>query len=328
MNPAGLDPRDLERFAGHRILVVGDVILDRYINGSVDRISPEAPVPVVRVRGQEVRPGGAANVAANLATLGAFPALVSVVGDDEGAQLLRREMEARGMDPAGLVVAPGRPTTVKTRVIAHHQQVVRLDAEDDRPVSATIERQVAALALAEVLRADAVIVSDYAKGLIGPGLLQPLLAAARDRRLPVVVDPKRRDFSLYQPATVITPNLIEASRAVGREVGDTGGARSVAEALAAQLDVEAVLLTLGEEGMLLQPKRGEAHEIHAQAREVFDVTGAGDTVAAVLGVALAAGLPLETAARWSNTAAAVAVGRLGTAAVSARELREFVCGPA
>lgn len=323
MTRAGLDPAELATFTGRRVLVLGDVILDRYIKGSVDRISPEAPVPVVRVRGQENRPGGAANVAANVASCGAVPELLAVVGDDEAAGLIAAELRARGIAPEGLVPVPGRPTTVKTRVIAHHQQVVRLDAEDDRPVPAAALAQVTAAALAALERSHALIVSDYAKGLLGPAVLGPVLAAARARALPVVVDPKRRDFALYAPATVLTPNLGEAARAAGI---DSVEPTEIATALVERLDVDAVLVTLGEAGMLLRPRRGPWVPIRAEAREVFDVTGAGDTVAAVLGVALAAGLPLERAARWANAAAAVSVGRLGTAAVTRAELEEFTRG--
>jgi D-glycero-beta-D-manno-heptose-7-phosphate kinase len=316
---APLETGDLARFPGRRILVVGDVILDRYIKGSVDRISPEAPVPVVRVRGEENRPGGAANVAANIASLGAVARLVAVVGADEGAALLRAELSSRGIDPGNLVVVPNRPTTVKTRVVAHQQQVVRLDAEDEAPVPAADADRVLERAFAELDGADAVVISDYAKGLLADDVLARLLPAAREKGLKTVIDPKRADFSRYQPATVLTPNLAEATRAARLEHASPA---RIAQAITAGLDVEAVLVTLGEAGMLLQPKAGEAIAIRAQAREVFDVTGAGDTVAAVLGVALAAGLDLEAAARWANAAAAVAVARFGTAAVSCEDLRE------
>ncbi len=314
---------ELARFADRRVLVVGDVILDRYIKGSVERISPEAPVPVVRVRGEEHRPGGAANVAANLAALGAHPILVSTVGDDRAADEMQAELKARGIDVQHLVVAKSRPTTVKTRVIAHQQQIVRLDEEDDLPVPGEVVTSVAAKALAALDEAEALVVSDYAKGLLDGRLLPPLLSQARARRLPAVIDPKIRHFDLYQPATLITPNVAEAARATGREVRGEAAIREVAAAILERIAVDAVLVTLGEAGMLLQPRGAEPVRIRAEAREVFDVTGAGDTVVAVLGLGLAAGLSLETSARWANAAAAVAVGRLGTAAVTLDELRPF-----
>jgi D-beta-D-heptose 7-phosphate kinase/D-beta-D-heptose 1-phosphate adenosyltransferase len=314
---------DLACMKGRRVLVVGDVILDRYVKGSVERISPEAPVPVVLVRGEEHRPGGAANVAANLAALGAAPALVSMVGDDLGADLLRSELKARGLADDGLIVARGRPTTVKTRVIAHHQQVVRLDQEDDLAAPADVAAAVLENAIAALPRVQALILSDYAKGLLDERILPPLLQQARARGVPVVVDPKVRHFDLYQPATLITPNLTEAARALGREVRGEEAIREAAQAILDRLAVDAVLITLGEAGMLLAPRRGPKVHIRAQAREVFDVTGAGDTVVAVLGAGLAGGLDLEQAARWANAAAAVAVSRLGTAAVTVDELGCF-----
>ncbi len=318
-----MNVKELASFVGRRVVVVGDVILDRYIKGSVERISPEAPVPVVRVQGEEHRPGGAANVAANLAALGARPILVSTVGDDRAADEMQAELKARGIEVEHLVVAKGRPTTVKTRVIAHQQQIVRLDEEDDLPVPGEVVTSVAAKALAALDEAEALVVSDYAKGLLNGRLLPPLLSQARARRLPAVIDPKIRHFDLYQPATLVTPNLAEASRATGREVRGEAAIREAAAAILERIAVDAVLVTLGEAGMLLQPRGAEPVRIRAEAREVFDVTGAGDTVVAVLGLGLAAGLSLETSARWANAAAAVAVGRLGTAAVTIDELRSF-----
>ncbi len=318
-----MNVKELASFVGRRVVVVGDVILDRYIKGSVERISPEAPVPVVRVQGEEHRPGGAANVAANLAALGARPILVSTVGDDRAADEMQAELKARGIEVEHLVVAKGRPTTVKTRVIAHQQQIVRLDEEDDLPVPGEVVTSVAAKALAALDEAEALVVSDYAKGLLNGRLLPPLLSQARARRLPAVIDPKIRHFDLYQPATLITPNVAEAARATGREVRGEAAIREVAAAILERIAVDAVLVTLGEAGMLLQPRGAEPVRIRAEAREVFDVTGAGDTVVAVLGLGLAAGLSLETSARWANAAAAVAVGRLGTAAVTIDELRSF-----
>ncbi|MDQ7007972.1 MAG: D-glycero-beta-D-manno-heptose-7-phosphate kinase [Acidobacteriota bacterium] len=309
-----------EPWTGRRLLVIGDVLLDRYLHGRVERISPEAPVPVVRLEGEEERPGGAANVAANILALGGQVDLLSVIGDDDAGQRLRRWCADSGIDPAGLRIDPRRPTPVKTRVLSRHQQMIRLDQEDDRPLDGEIGAWLGAAAERRLEKADGVIVSDYAKGVIGADSLGSILRRARQRSLPVVVDPKIRNFDTYQPATVVTPNQAEAAAAAGCEIRGDGDARAAAGRILQRLDVEAVLVTRGEHGMLLVPRRGAPTTIPARAREVFDVTGAGDTVAAVLGIALAAGEELARAARLANAAAALAVGRLGTAVVAAGEL--------
>lgn len=318
-----LELLDLDSLSGRRLLVVGDVILDRYIRGSVDRISPEAPVPVVRVRGEDHRPGGAANVAANLTAVGARAELISAVGNDDGGAILSRLIEERGVIPR-FVPTADRPTSVKTRIIAQHQQVVRLDQEEDHPIPQAVAEEVLAKALVLLNGCDGLIISDYAKGLLDERTLPPLLRAARNMGVPAVIDPKIRHFPLYQPATVVTPNLLEASRATGSEIPrDQAGIETLARSILDRLDLNAVLITLGEAGMFLLPRDREPLLIQAQAREVFDVTGAGDTVTAVLGAALAGGLGLERAARWANAAAAVAVGRLGTVAVTRQDLTQF-----
>lgn len=318
-----MEGHELDGLAGRRVLVVGDAILDRYLHGSVDRISPEAPVPVVRLHGDEARLGGAANVVANLVALGLNPILVAARGDDEPGRTLVRLLESRGVDPGYLVGVPGRPTTVKTRVLARHQQVVRLDFEDDRGLPGEDSRRLVERALLALDEVEGLVLSDYAKGVLDERSLPEILQAARRRHLPVVIDPKIRHFPFYTPATVITPNQSEAARATAREIHDESGALAAALDILARLDVEAVLVTRGEEGMLLVSRNGEPESIRARAREVYDVTGAGDTVAATLGAALAAGLSLARAAHWANAAAAVAVGRLGTAAVTLDELRAF-----
>jgi D-beta-D-heptose 7-phosphate kinase/D-beta-D-heptose 1-phosphate adenosyltransferase len=309
------------RLAGRRVLVVGDVILDRYVVGSVERISPEAPVPVVRWLREESRAGGAANVVHNLAALGLRPSVVSAIGDDAAGDALAVLMAGWGVDAGGLVRVPGRPTVEKTRVLARHQQVLRLDREDDSPFPAPTAEAVLERALGALDAADAVVVSDYAKGLLDGRVLGPLLEAARRRGTPVVVDPKVRHFGLYAPATVITPNTLEAAGATGREIRGDEDAAAAARAILDRLAIDAVLLTRGEHGMLLLERGGSPFFIHARAREVYDVTGAGDTVVAALSAALAAGLPLGAGAELANAAAAIAVGKLGTVAVSFEELR-------
>ncbi|MBP7146141.1 MAG: D-glycero-beta-D-manno-heptose-7-phosphate kinase [Acidobacteria bacterium] len=318
--PGPGDPAALERLRGRPVLVIGDAILDRYVWGHVDRISPEAPVPVVRLHSEEVRPGGAANVAANVLSLGAVPLLVSIVGDDAGGAALARVVRERGGSEAGLVEVRGRRTTVKTRVIARHQQVVRVDEETDDEVPAAVAAEVLRRAVAALPNVEAVIVSDYAKGLLDARVVPELLREARQRRLPVVIDPKIRHFDLFAPATVMTPNEAEAARATGREIRTERDVVAAAGEILERLELDAVLVTRGEEGMMLLARGGAPRWIRATAREVFDVTGAGDTVAATLGVALAAGFPLGEAALWANAAAGIAVGRIGTAAVSIEEL--------
>ncbi len=323
---ASLDPMALGRLSGRRVLVVGDVIVDRYLHGQVERISPEAPVPVVRVEREELRPGGAANVAVNLRALGVEVDLLAVVGRDEGAERLAGLVRAAGVDPSGLFPVPGRPTTVKSRVLARHQQVLRLDEEEDLPVPDEVARRLVEEGTNLLGRADAIVVSDYAKGLLDGRTLPALLGEAGARGIPVIIDPKIRHFDLYSPATVITPNQEELARATAREIRDADEAAAAAREVHRRLRLDAVLVTRGEEGMLLVPREGGPLEIPALAREVYDVTGAGDTVTAVLAAALAAGLGLPEAARWANLAAAVAVGRLGTAAVSRDELARFLAG--
>ncbi len=322
-----LTPESLAAWRGRRVLVVGDAILDRYCHGTVSRISPEAPVPVVRWHSEEARLGGAANVVANLVSLGARPVLVAVTGEDDDAARVRELLEESGVAVDDLVEVSGRPTSVKTRILAKHQQVVRLDREESDPVGDEVAGEVLARALSRLDDADALIVSDYAKGLLDERILPELLQAARDREVVTVVDPKIRNFPLYTPATVVTPNRSEALRATAREIEHDEELAGVGREILSRLDLRAVLITLGEEGMLLVAREGAPVRIPAEAREVFDVTGAGDTVAATLALAACAGADLETAARWANAAAALAVGHLGTAAIGLEELSDHVRGP-
>ncbi|WP_440996097.1 bifunctional D-glycero-beta-D-manno-heptose-7-phosphate kinase/D-glycero-beta-D-manno-heptose 1-phosphate adenylyltransferase HldE [Arhodomonas sp. SL1] len=296
-----------------KLLVAGDVMLDRYWYGDTGRISPEAPVPVVRVDGSEDRPGGAANVALGLSALGCNVRLAAPVGGDDAAGALGQLLARAGI-AAYWARRPGQRTTTKLRVISHHQQMIRLDFED-------AAEAVQPLGEAEIVSAldgmAALILSDYAKGaLADPG---PLIAAARRAGVPVLVDPKRADLSAYAGATVLTPNRSEFERVVGRcRDEETLVARG--RRLLREIGVGALLLTRGEEGMTLVPREGEAVHIPAQAHEVFDVTGAGDTVIAVLAAALAAGESLPQAAALANLAAGVVVGKLGTATVTPAEL--------
>lgn len=310
----------IDGFADKRIVVLGDVMLDEFVWGRVRRISPEAPVPVVEVERQTLAIGGAGNVVSNLAALGASPVMLGVVGDDDDAERLKSKLRAIDVETSALVRDPSRPTTLKTRIIAHNQQVVRADRESRKPVSDEIEDQIIALFCREMEKADALVVSDYNKGLLTESLLARVLAAARSRSLTVCVDPKARNFSRYQPLTIITPNTQEAAEAAGIAIEDEESLIEAGRRILAGIDCRAALITRGEEGMSLFTSGGEMTHIPTVAREVYDVTGAGDTVIATLAVALAAGASFAEAAVLANHAAGVVVGKLGTAAVARDEL--------
>ncbi|HEY7543900.1 MAG TPA: D-glycero-beta-D-manno-heptose-7-phosphate kinase [Blastocatellia bacterium] len=310
----------IDGFARKHIVVVGDVMLDEFIWGRVRRISPEAPVPVVEVERHTLAIGGAGNVVSNLAALGASPVMLGIVGDDDDAERLGSRFRAIGVETSTLVRDPSRPTTLKTRIIAHNQQIVRADRESRKPVSQEIEDQVIALFCSEMERADAIVVSDYNKGLLTESLLARALSSARNRDLTVCVDPKARNFSRYQPLTVITPNTQEAAEAAGIEIEDEESLIEAGRRILAGIDCRAALITRGEEGMSLFTAGGEAAHIPTVAREVYDVTGAGDTVIGTLALALAAGASFVEAAVLANHAAGVVVGKLGTASVTRDEL--------
>jgi D-beta-D-heptose 7-phosphate kinase/D-beta-D-heptose 1-phosphate adenosyltransferase len=298
-------------------------MLDQFVWGSVTRISPEAPVPVVRLERETVSPGGAGNVARNLVALGARARPVGVVGEDRDGEHLARLCRESGMPVEGLVTVRGRPTTVKMRVVAQHQHVVRVDREDDGPLASEAARAVRERALAGLEGAHAVVISDYDKGAITPDLLAAVLPEAARRGLPLVVDPKPRHFAHYRPATVVTPNAREAMEAAGLPARTDAELEALGRSLLAGLGCPHLLITRGERGMLLLDRGGGALAIPAAAREVFDVTGAGDTVAATLALALAAGASVRDAAVLANRAAGVVVGKLGTAVVSREEILAY-----
>ncbi len=298
-----------------RVLVVGDVMLDRYWFGDVERISPEAPVPVVRVSRSDERLGGAANVAFNAATLGARVALVGVVGADEPGDRIETLARAHGID-VQLARDPELPTTIKLRVIGRQQQLLRIDFER-RPDAQVLARKLDAVrTLAGA--ADVLVLSDYGKGALAQ--IEAIIALACERALPVIVDPKGDDYQRYAGATVLTPNRAELREVVG-SWRDEADLTERAQQLRRSLDVRYLLLTRSEEGMTLFADDGELH-VPAQAREVFDVSGAGDTVVAVLAAMLGAGQPVADAVRLANRAGGIVVGKLGTAAVTPQELFE------
>jgi len=315
-------PELLGRFPGRRVLVLGDAMLDRYIWGEVARISPEAPVPVVSVGSESLRLGGAANVAHNIRALGGEPILVAVTGEDEGGRSLRRGLEERGISTAHLVVAPDRPTVEKTRVIARHQQVVRIDREEIRDVEGPAREALGAQLAAALPRVEAIVISDYGKGVISASLLDQWLPRFRTAGPPVCVDPKETHFHSYRRVTVLTPNLAEASFAAGHRIRDLASLDAVGRTLLEQLDADHLLITRGEEGMSLFARGGARVDIPSVGREVYDVTGAGDTVVGTLALALAAGGSMEEATRLANHAAGHVIREVGTATVAREELLE------
>ncbi|MDM7996654.1 MAG: D-glycero-beta-D-manno-heptose-7-phosphate kinase [Acidobacteriota bacterium] len=318
------DPEDLIRsirnFRGKRILVVGDLMLDRFIWGSVSRISPEAPVPVVEIRKESTCLGGAANVATNIRSLGGTPVPLGILGDDFEGKRLREEFRRLGSPLGGLIVEKGRPTSIKTRIIAHHQQVCRTDREDRSPIPASLQSRIADRFRAALPSVDAVVVSDYAKGLITAPLLRQILPLAKAARKIVCIDPKLRDFSVYRPATIITPNAAEAEHASGIAISGTQDLIRAGKKILRQSGIEHLLITRGEEGMALFESNSRVTHIPTVAQEVFDVTGAGDTVISTLALSLVSGLSMLAAAVLSNIAAGIVVGKLGTASATPDEL--------
>jgi D-beta-D-heptose 7-phosphate kinase/D-beta-D-heptose 1-phosphate adenosyltransferase len=306
----------LPDFSPARLVVAGDVMFDRYWHGATTRISPEAPVPIVKVENDEYRAGGAGNVALNAAAMGAAVKLIGLVGQDEAARLLAEKLIAGGVQCC-LVDMPEHPTITKLRVISRHQQLIRLDFENDFASAKTpsIENHFAAL----LDDADAVVFSDYGKGTLAQ--VATLISVARARSLPVVVDPKGTNFFRYRNASVITPNMGEFEAVVG-VCPDESTVRERGEALREHLSLEALLITRSERGMTLLQKGQLPLDLPAHARDVFDVTGAGDTVVATLGVCMARGLDLPQATRFANAAAGIVVGKLGTTTVSRAELTE------
>ena len=305
-------------FQQAKLLVIGDVMLDRYWHGTASRISPEAPVPVVQVGNQEDRPGGAGNVALNIAALGSAATLIGVVGEDDNAKDLESRLAAAGVY-CEFLRSPDKPTITKLRVISQHQQLIRLDFEHQFDEQDVAELQTLAESL--IPSAQALVLSDYAKGALND--VSALIALARNQNITIIVDPKGTDFKKYRGATLLTPNLNEFEAVVGPCANEKELVRK-GLALMSELDLQAMLITRGEHGMtLLRPDSEELH-LPARAREVFDVTGAGDTVISVLASALAAGDDLADATAIANLAAGLVVGKLGTAAISGPELRRAI----
>ena len=301
-----------------RLLVLGDVMLDKYIWGDVGRVSPEAPVPVVRATHQSEQPGGAANVAMNLAKLGASVVLLGFTGGDTDEKLLTESLQSHGIDPA-FVACDGFPTITKTRIIGRHQQMLRLDSENLGKRAAGDHDRLLARMREELPGCHAVVLSDYAKGVLEPRLCQAVIAEARRLGVPVLVDPKTADFSRYRGATTICPNLQELSEASREDVHSLESMFAAGERMVAEFDLEYLTATMSEKGIaVIRP--GNRFVAPAVARQVFDVSGAGDTVIAVLALCLASGLAIEPSVQLANIAAGIVVGKVGTVPVEKHEL--------
>jgi len=312
----------VEQWRGRRVLVVGDLMLDRYLVGQVHRISPEAPVPIVAVEEETLVPGGAANVACNIAALGGKPTVLGVIGGDREGHSLLGLLEQRGVIVDKVIISPDRPTTVKTRVVAGGQQIVRVDNERNGALPEDVAADLRKTAGRLMDDVEGAVLSDYAKGVLEPGNIRAVLDAAATRGKPTVVDPKEAHFASYRGATIVTPNHHEAGAAVNRKVKDEESLAEIGKELLKIMGSQNLLITCGEKGMALFMEDGRVVRIPTVAREVFDVTGAGDTVVATLVLALAAGSTLQDAAVIANLAAGIKVGKHGTATVSPEEILE------
>jgi len=312
----------IEGMGGHTIAVVGDLMLDEYMWGQVDRISPEAPVPVVNLTGETKTPGGAANVAGNILGLKDRPLLVGVVGNDNAAAELDWLLKEKGIETEGLISENQRPTTTKTRIIAHNQQVVRADREVKSDISGESQKKIMALLEDRKAELKGLIISDYGKGVITKSLLKRLIDFCLRENIFIAVDPKDTNFPRYKRVSLITPNHHEAGFAYGLRIVDNDTLKTVGEGLLEKLEARSILITLGEKGMALFQADGRMDLIPTVAKKVYDVTGAGDTVIASFVSAVAAGAELEEATVISNQAAGVVVGEVGTAVITMEGLEK------
>ena len=312
-------------FPGCPVLVVGDLMLDEFIFGQVSRISPEAPVPVVEVQRRTYVPGGAANTAANVAALGARPSLAGLVGTDANADYLRDLLRTLGVNVDTVVADAARPTTTKTRILAGTQQVVRIDQERPSPMGREVEAALLDAVRRALPSARACVLSDYGKGVVTPGFAAAVIALANAAGVPTVVDPKGVDYAKYRGATVVKPNQLEAGKVLNRDLRTSDEVDAAGRDLLTLLGpATAILITRGPQGMSLFPPGGDAVHVPTSAREVYDVTGAGDTVAGTIAVTLAVGGSLEAACQLATAAAAVVVGKVGTATCSLAELTRAI----
>ncbi len=313
---------DISKFDQTHLLVIGDLMIDEYVWGEVDRISPEAPVQVVAVKNEDYTLGGSGNVVNNLMALGASVSVLGVVGEGSNGKLLCDQLEFIGANTRGVIQESGRHTTKKTRIIAEHQQVLRIDRETKKEISAATFKNIIRIAEEVIPNVDVILVSDYGKGLINRSMIKRLVQIAKTHNKTVIADPKGLDFSKYAGVNLLTPNKKEASLASGRKITDARTLDAVGKTLLAKSGIEKLLITCGKDGMVLFEKDRKPFKISTKAREIYDVSGAGDTVVAVLGLAVAAGQSYKKAVSLANTAAGIVVGKVGTAAVTQKELSE------
>ncbi|MEE9120774.1 MAG: D-glycero-beta-D-manno-heptose-7-phosphate kinase [Syntrophobacteria bacterium] len=314
----------IDKFSSCRILVVGDVIMDEFLWGRVERISPEAPVPVVEVEEESLVLGGAGNVVNNIVSLGGQVLLCGVIGNDAMGRELVHMLQKMNSPTHGLVVEDRRPTTIKTRIVAHSQQVVRVDREEREPVTEDSIQRILTTVKEQIDSIDAIVVSDYGKGVVAQSLMENIRLLTRDRQIILTVDPKVENLALYKGVTLITPNNQEAELMSGIGINDEESLRRVGSRLLDELGCQMVLVTQGDKGMTLFEGNGRTTQISTVARKVFDVSGAGDTVTGTITLALAAGLTPRRAAVLANLAAGIVVGEIGTATVAASRLKEVL----
>lgn len=317
----------IDRFSKAKVLVIGDIILDEYVWGDVSRISPEAPVPVVEVSRKTKMLGGAANVIHNIATLGARPTLCGVVGQDLTGKVIINELNNMGLASDGIVLEQGRPTSIKTRVVARNQQVVRFDRETRTDIRPESIKKLLSFVEEKLDRLDAIVVADYGKGVISASLmkgLRKLIQSAAGESVKIAVDPKTGNFEYYHGVDVITPNHHEAGAFCRFEIVDEETLMRAGKQMLKELNCLSVLITQGKDGMTLFENDGKVIHIPTVAKKVFDVTGAGDTVISTFSLALASGVDLKSAAVLSNYAAGLVVGEVGTSTVSAEELKKLI----
>ncbi|MFC2091966.1 D-glycero-beta-D-manno-heptose-7-phosphate kinase [Elusimicrobiota bacterium] len=314
----------ISKFKDINMLIIGDLILDKYTKGRVSRISPEAPVPVIEITKEHYVPGGAGNVVNNLNELGIRTYIGGVIGDDIFGRQLKDILDHKGSDTSGVFVDPNRPTSLKTRIIAEHQQVVRTDLESTEEISQELVEGLVEWIDRCINKVNGIVISDYGKGLITSELIKNVLDAAEGKNIPVVVDPQVGHFFEYKNVTSITPNLRETELALRTEIHDKEALEISGKRLLEELDSESVLITRGEHGMTLVHKDGTLKDIPAKAKEVYDVSGAGDTVVSVFTAGLTIGLDHYVSALLANYAAAVVVAKLGTATASIDELKKEI----
>ncbi len=315
---------NVDKFKNIKVLVIGDLMIDEFIYGKVERISPEAPVPVIDVTSITYTPGGAGNVVNNIYALGGKIYPVGVIGDDGTGKRLLADFKSKGIEIDGVIIDSERPTTLKSRIIAHSQQVVRVDREQRKNIDEWVCKQMLSFCRMVINEINSIVISDYGKGVINPRLLEEIIPLGKKYNIPIVVDPKESHFLSYKGVTIITPNLQEAENLTHTKITDEESLIMVGNEILSKLESQGTLITRGEDGMTLFEQNNEITHIPTIAKEVYDVTGAGDTVVSVMALALGAKIEMKTAARLANLAAGIVVEKVGTATLSREELKERI----